>query len=204
MAKIEKIDYDSVPKHTPTMREHAQAVNDQLTAAYQSIGNMHNYWYGKRYNKLVEEFNKLIPTFSDILELIVGEIPFTLETVANNYSQADQGTKVTNAVKTAPAKITAIAILNDIGMKFITSEVEKVKTDVSKNFKAAIDKMNNYETEYKKIYWESEAAEVFANKIRKSKENIVKAFGDIESQFTTLMTQTLADVQATENANTVQ
>lgn len=204
MANITNVDYAAIPAQAQQMRTLGQELNRELTTAYQSIANMHNCWYGKRYNELVKEFNNIIPQINELLELVVGEIPFTLETIANNYSQADQGSNVTSAAKTAPNKITDLAISNDVGMKFVTSEVESVKTNVSNNFKKSKDKMNTIESAYGRIQWQSEAAEAFSSKFKKLKADIVTAFENIDSQFTNLMNQTLSDIQSTENANTVQ
>ena len=54
---------------------------------------------------------------------MVTDIPSALETVANNYSQADKGSNVTSVSKEGPKKITTISQSNDVGMKFLTSEV---------------------------------------------------------------------------------
>ncbi len=204
MAKITNVDYEAMPSQANQMRTYGQELNKELTNAYTSIQNMHSVWYGKRYNALVKEFNQLVPEINELLELIVGEIPFALETIANNYSQADKGSKVTGAAKTAPKKVVNLAMPGDVGMKFITSEVTAVKTRVSTNFKNAVNKMNVIESAYNKIQWKSEASEAFRVKFLKLKKNIIQAFNNIESSFSTLMQQTLDDIQATESANTVK
>ncbi len=64
--------------------------------------------------------------------------------------------------KTSPKKITNLTIHNDVGMKFVTSNVESVQKSVSTNFKNAKDQMNKIQAEYtKKIKWQSEASEAF-------------------------------------------
>lgn len=204
MAKIMNVDYEAIPAQAKQIRTYGQELNNELTTAYKSIADMHNSWYGKRYNSLVKEFNNLTTQLNELLELVVGEIPFALETIANNYSQADRGSNATSAAKTAPKKISNISLSNDVGMKFLTSEVSNVQKSVSNNFQKARDKMNTIETAYAKIKWQSEASEAFKAKFQKLKNNIVKAFEDINSQFTALMNQTIQDIQATENANTVK
>ena len=204
MANITNVDYAAIPSKAQQMRTLGQELNNELTTAYQRIAEMHNNWYGKRYNDLVKEFNEMIPKINELLELVVGEIPFTLETIANNYSQADQGLNVTNASKTVPKKISDLTVPEDVGMKFVTSEVESVKTNVSNNFKVSKDKMNSIESAYGQIDWKSEAAENFAIKFKKLKSDIVSSFENIDSQFGKLMSQTLSDIQSTESANTVQ
>ena len=107
MANITNVDYVAIPAQAQNMRALGQELNNELSTAYQSIANMHNCWYGKRYNELVKEFNNMVQQINELLELVVGEIPFALETIANNYSQADQGSNITSAAKTAPKMMPA-------------------------------------------------------------------------------------------------
>jgi len=204
MANIVNVDYEAIPAIARQVRAQAQELNTELVDVYASIADMHNSWYGTRYNTLVKDFNNMMPEINDLLDLVVGDIPFVLETIANNYAQADKGSSVTSAVKTTPKKISVLAMPNDVGMKFLTNEVTEIKTKVSTNFNNAKEKMNAIETTYNRIEWQSEASEAFKTKFTKLKNNIVAAFENIENQFSKLMAQTLEDIQATENANTVQ
>ena len=204
MAKIMTVDYEAIPGQASQMRSLGQTLNAELTNAYASITDMHAHWYGKRYNSLVQIFNNLIPQLDELLELVVGEIPFTLETIANNYSQADRGSNATSANKTAPNKIATIPISNDVGMRFLTQEVVAVQQSVSKNFKNSVDNMNAIENVYNGVTWQSEAADAFRARFQKLKSEIIASFEDINAQFTSLMTQTQEDIQNTESANTVQ
>ena len=154
-------------------------------------------------NALVAEFNKIVPSINELLTLVVDEIPFTLDTVANNYALADRGTGVTKAVKEVPQKILELSIPSDIGMGFITSEVESVQQRVSRGFQNARDKMNLIETEYGKITWQSESSDAFRVRFQKLKTEIINSFDNLNTQFTNLMNATKEDMQKTENANNV-
>lgn len=204
MAKIQNVDYEAMPRNAKQMRSYGQQLNLEVTNAYKSIEEMHSSWYGKRYNELVNSFNKMIPQINEMLQLVVTDIPVTLEKVANNYSQADRGSNTTTVDNTTPKKIANVKTQNDVGMKFITANVQQVQTKVSNNFKNAKDQMNKISTEYNKVKWTSEASEAFKSKFNKLKTNITKSFDEIEQQFTKLMTQTKEDIQKTETANTVQ
>ena len=203
MAKIQNVDYEAIPGQARQMRSYGKELNAEITTAYKSVADMHTSWYGKRYNALVKEFNKITANINELLSLVVTEIPFTLETVANNYSQADRGSNVTSAAKEMPKKIANISISEDVGMKFLTEQVSSVQSSVSKNFQNAKTKMNTIETEYKKIKWQSEASEAFKTKFTKLKKEIVTAFDDINTSFTKLMNQTKDDIQKAETNNTV-
>ena len=204
MAKIQNVDYEAIPGHARTMRSYGKDLNREVTSAYKSVEDMHNSWYGKRYNELIKQFNNMIPQVNEMLQLVVTEIPVTLEKVANNYSQADKGSNVTTVDNTTPSKITNIAIHNDVGMKFITANVQSTQTKVAKNFKNAKDQMNKISAEFNKVKWQSEASDAFKNKFNKLKTNITNSFDQIEQNFTKLMNQTKDDIQKTETANTVK
>lgn len=204
MANIIKVDYEAIPRQTMSMRTHGKELNAELANAYKSIEEMHRSWFGQRYNSLVVEFNKIIPSINELLSLVVDEIPFTLDTVANNYALADRGAGVTKAAKELPQKIADINMPSDIGMGFITSEVEAVQQSVSRNFQNARDKMNLIETEYGKITWQSEAADAFKARFQKLKTEISNSFDNLNTQFTNLMNATKEDMQKTENANTLK
>lgn len=203
MAKIQTVDYEKMPSQAKQMRAEGKVLNTEMTKAYKSIADMHSSWYGKRYNELVKAFNSLVPQLNEMLELVVRDIPSTLETIANNYSQADRGQNATSVDNTGANKIQNLTITNDVGLKFITSTVASVQKQVSSNFKNAKDKMNKIESMYSKITWKSEASEAFASKFKKLKTNIITSFTNIESQFSKLMEQTKSDVEKAEKANTV-
>ncbi len=203
MAKIQNVDYEAIPNQAKQMRQYGKELNNEITTAYKSVADMHISWYGKRYNDLVKEFNKLTSNINEMLTLVVTEIPFTLETVANNYAQADRGSNVTSAAKETPKKIVNLNLSNDVGMKFLTEQVSSVQLSVSKNFKNAKTKMDIIEAEYRKIKWQSEASEAFKTKFTSLKKQIVTAFEDINSSFTQLMNLTKEDIQRAETNNTV-
>ena len=204
MANISNVDYESIPGQAAQMRTYGQELNTEITTAYKSVDDMRNSWYGKRYNSLIKEFNGITDKLNELLELVVGEIPYALETIANNYSQADCGSNVVRAQNTAPNKIANISESTAVGLKFITTEVAAVQSSVSTNFDNAKGKMDTIETAYNAIAWESEASEAFRTKFVKLKADIVAAFDNIKTQFGTLMTQAQDDIQSAETSNTVQ
>lgn len=204
MAKIQTVDYEKMPSEAKQMRQEGNVLNNEMTTAYNSVKEMHSSWYGKRYNELAKSFNNMIPQLNELLELVVREIPSTLETIANNYSQADRGQNATTVDNTSAKKIENITITEDVGMRFITSTVESVQQQVERNFQKSIEQMNKIESIFNQVTWESEAADAFRNKFNKLKSNIIESFNEIKSQFTKLMNQTKEDIQSAETANTVQ
>lgn len=203
MAKIQTVDYEKMPSEAKQMRQEGNSLNNEMTNAYNNIKEMHSSWYGKRYNELVKLFNNMVPQLNELLELVVRQIPSTLEQVANNYSQADRGQNATTVDNTSAKKIENLPIINDVGMRFITTTVEGVQKQVESNFKNALEQMNKIESIFNRITWESEAADKFKSTFKKLKANITQSFSEIQSQFTKLMNQTTQDIESAEKANTV-
>ena len=204
MAKIDHVDYEAMPRQAKAMREYALELNNELRTAYSNVGEMHNSWYGVRYHELVKDFNELIPQVNDLLKLVVTEIPFAVETIANNYAQADKGQNVTSAEETSANNIENLPITNDVGMRFMTAEVANTQRSVSEKFDASKELMNKIEAEYNRVEWQSEASESFKARFNKLKNDILMAFDNINNEFSKLMTQTQQDIETTEKANTVQ
>ena len=204
MARIDHVDYEAMPRQAKAMREYALELNSELRAAYTNIGEMHNSWYGVRYNELVKDFNELIPQVNDLLKLVVTEIPFAVETIANNYAQADKGQNVTSAEETSANNIENLPITNDVGMRFMTAEVANTQRSVSEKFDASKELMNKIEAEYNRVEWQSEASESFKARFNKLKNDILMAFDNINNEFSKLMTQTQQDIETKEKENTLQ
>ena len=186
MAKIDHVDYEAMPRQAKAMREYALELNNELRTAYSNVGEMHNSWYGVRYNELVKDFNELIPQVNDLLKLVVTEIPFAVETIANNYAQADKGQNVTSAEETSANNIENLPITNDVGMRFMTAEVANTQRSVSEKFDASKELMNKIEAEYNRVEWQSEASESFKARFNKLKNDILMAFDNINNEFSKL------------------
>lgn len=200
--KISSVNYKDIPSKTKKMRTEGQNLNKEISNAYTSIGNMSKNWYGKRYNTLVESFNKMIPSLNEMLKLVLSDIPDTLDTVASNYAKAD-GDTISKSSTISPKKISNVSKSNATGMRFIESDVKTTKLNVEKNFKNAITSMDTIQKIYNSIDWKSDAASAFDNKFKTLKNNITTSFEDIKKQFNELMTQTINDMSSTEKANTV-
>ncbi len=204
MARIDRVDYVAMPGQAKKMREYALELNSELKAAYSNVAEMHNAWYGIRYNELVKDFNGLVEQINELLDLVVTKVPFTIETIANNYSKADKDQNVVSAEETAVNKIEELEITNDVGMRFMTEDVENTQRTISEKFEQSKELMNKIQAEYDRVDWESEASEAFKAKIKELKDSITMAFDNINDQFIKLMTKTQQDIENTEKANTVQ
>ena len=204
MAKIEKVDYGDLYTQAENILVYGKDLNLILERIYSNIESMHANWYGQRYNTLLKEFNDMLPQINSLLVLVVGELPFALKTIANNYSNADIGEDVKSASKETPKDIADISIPNDVGMKFISTDVETTRTTISSDFGSAKEKMEKIQGVVNNLLWESDASATFAKKFSSIKTNIVASFENINSSFEKLMKQAQQDIQLAEKANTVQ
>ena len=203
MAKIESVDYNDLPRVANTISSTATQLYNELKNAYAEVSNMHNNWYGKRYNALVTEFNNLVPELNEMLKLTMHDIPYTLRLVANNYSQADGAGNIQTATDDANT-IAQLSTFNDTGMRFVTENVEASQKKVTGNFTNASNDMDQIYTDFKTAKWTSEAATAFDSKLNSLKNSIKAQLENLNKSFVSLMTQTLSDMASTETANTVE
>ncbi len=204
MAKITNVDYNKMPSDAKNIRENGQLLYHTFAEIYNNVSSMHESWYGQRYSELVKQFNNLRPSLKSILQLVIGDIPFALETVANNYAIADTGSPVGGAEKTDPREIEELPVPSDTTERFISEEVETYKTTISEQFRDAMDRMDVIEQNYNGIVWESEAADAFKTKFSSLKSEIKGSLLNLMSQFNNLMGKALSDFNTTEGSNTVE
>lgn len=203
MANVIESDYQGIQRTAENIRTMGEDLNREIAKAYQSVAEMHSSWYGIRYNTLVKDFNNLIPQINRMLELVVVQIPNTLDQIAQNYSRMDTQ-PLSAKTRSTLQKISDLSISNDVGMRFLTGEVSEIQTKVSNNFKNSTNKMNEIESACGSMNWRSEAATAFTNEFKRIKNQISTEFENINTQFVKLMNQAIEDMEATEKANTVQ
>jgi uncharacterized protein YukE len=204
MAKIDNVDYNAIPALAEQMKTYGQELNGILSLVYQVVEDLHSYWTGGAYNELVGQFNIMIPALNKILELVVGQIPVALGTIANNYGLADTGSIVQSVVEAVSNNIVELPISNDAILSYDSAKVEEIRETIANYFRNAIDKMNQVESIFAIIPWKSEASEAFEARFNKIKADVIASFENILNSFLNLMAQTEANMQAAENANTVQ
>lgn len=202
MANIES-DYEATYKQATPILETAQALNRNIGNVYGTIGNMHTVWFGIRYNELVQAFNNMIDDLNSVLKLVVTDIPFSLKTVANNYSQADRGVNCGPAEQVGSTPIEALPTPADVGMKFEEAPVTEYKGRVENYISQAISNMQQIETLFNQVHWESEAATNYRTSLKNDREKISRAFDDVKQTFATKMTQSIEDINRAESSSNV-
>ena len=199
MASVQNVDYEEIPSKARTMRQLGKDINGKLTKIYNSIDEMHDYWYGIRFNELEMSFNDLVSDMNELLQLTVGDIPFVLETIANNYARLDRGMALTSAVNISPIRIPLLDIKNDVGMRFISSEVINIHESIKHDFEIVVSDLNEYQSIFSQIDWNSEVANIYKSKFDRIKASFNNQIDDFNAKIDAIIIQTEEDVENAEN-----
>ena len=202
MPRIEVVDYNALQKSAGTIREGGSALMNVMQQAFTKIGGMSSAWYGKRYNMLVDEFNKVIPALNEISQLTMADFPNALDAIAVNYARADMEELSPNQ-SDATTKISEIAHSQAVGLRFVTSEVESVHSEIKTCFTNANSQLESIDGICNSLPWTSEAQEAFVATFKNLKGQIQQSFDTIINAFNTLVEGVKSDMAATESANTI-
>jgi len=204
MARISSVDYKEFPLKANKMRDTALQLNQEIVTSYTEISNMQSTcWHGARYNDLAKNCNEVIPDLEKLLRLVVTEIPFKLEQVANNYSLADTKSKMVAEREEPYTKVPVIPTSNETSMQFLTSEVAHVKSQVERSFTNVLNKLDEFESLFNSLNWESEAADRFRQEFLSLKKVTRNAIENIQKLFVTLMAKAGEEMQLAESSNTI-
>lgn len=197
-----EVNYKEMPAKATQMQNLGRSLNGELSAAWTSVNDLRSTWYGVRYNSLISLFNKVTDSVNKILSLVVVTIPEQLGTIAKNYSVVD-GDPVAAVEPGSVNAIEAIADSDTTKMSYEEGPASEVRASVSNNFNAAKGYMEDIMNTFNTIDWISDARDNYQTQLTSLKSEIVGALDGINSQFTTLMQEASADMQAAENANNV-
>lgn len=205
MANIGNVDYMSIPAKTDQMRGVGRELNEKMQSMYDKIKELHEFWYGERYNRLVEGFNKIRPSVNNIVELIFTQLPASLDTIANNYSKLDRSMNIRTVSDEKPRIIEELPKMDDTGkFRFISNSVAEVKQEVEAKISKGIELIDEFENIYRTIDWESDAATSYKSVFARLKEEVVTSLNNLKKDFTELMLQAEQDAKLTEDTNTVE
>ena len=195
----------SIPAKTDQMRGVGRELNEKMQNMYDKIRELHEFWYGERYNRLVEGFNKIRPSVNNIVELIFTQLPASLDTIANNYSKLDRSMNIRTVSDEKPRIIEELPKMDDTGkFRFISNSVAEVKQEVEAKISKGIELIDEFENIYRTIDWESDAATAYQSLFAKLKEEVVTSLNNLKKDFTELMLQAEQDAKLTEDTNTVE
>lgn len=122
-----------------------------------------------------------------------------METIANDYSNLDRGMSLISAVNTSPIRILLLDIKNDVGIGFISSEVITIHDSIKQDFETVERYLNEYQSIFSQIEWNSETANVYKSKFDRIKASFNNKIDDIYAKFDAIIIQTEEDVENAEN-----
>lgn len=204
MSSEVRVDYENMPSQSDKIRNTALELNGRLTAVYQKVTEMHAHWYGKRYNELVTKFNELAPQLNQFLEVIVAEVPYMFEGIANNFSEVDIQQNIATARKESYKKIEEIPVIDDVGMRYIQEEVANVQTEILSDFTSAKELMDSMQKTVQQIVLECDGADEFRRQFRTLTNAFKQVLDNVEAQFTELMNKDREAIETAEKSNTTK
>ena len=199
-----KIDYERIPEQSKNIRGLAREINNKLLKAYSKIAEMHVCWYGKRYNELVIKFNELVPQFNQFLDVIVGEVPYMFERIANSISDIDIQQNVAVPQKESVQKIQILPVINDVGVRYISNEVEELNVSIVEILQEAEDTMEGIKRIVEQIGLECDGASEFKSQFTRLSEAFQYTINNVEKQFGELMKQDKELMETAEKKNQVE
>ena len=122
-----------------------------------------------------------------------------METIANDYSKLESGMDSTSPVNISPIRIQLLDIKNDVGMRFISSEVITIHESIKQDFETVVSDLNEYQGIFSQIDWNSDAANVYKSKFDRIKASFNNKIDDINAKFDAIIIQTEEDVENAEN-----
>lgn len=179
-------------------------INDRILDVYKQVAEMHTHWYGKRYNELVSKFNELAPQFNKFLEVIVSQIPYMFDAIANDFSGIDIQQNVATARKEGYKSIQEIQIFNDVGMRYLQSEVDPYRTEIVSDFRSAKELMDSMQKNVEQIILQCDGADEFRSQFRNLVSSFKQVLDNVESQFVELMNKDREQIEKAEKLNTTK
>ena len=199
-----KNDYNSMSKLAQEIRDEGKLINNSLITAYNEVKSMYDAseWRGISYNELVGDFQKISPDLEEILKIVVQNVPYALETVANNYSVADSGSKVKPAVNEPPKKLPTLILGQTKYMQYEEGKIATRADKICKELDSVINRIDSIDAKFGKIQWEGIAADAFKVKFKNLKNKTKSALESIRKQFKQIIDTRKENMRRTEKANT--
>ena len=196
-----EIDYENIPAQSKNIRGLAREINNKLLNVYGKIAEMHVCWYGKRYNELVTNFNELVPQFNQFVDVIVGEVPYMFEKIANSISDVDVKYNVAVPQRESVQKIQLLPVIDDVGMRYISAEVDEINTNVVKMLQDAEDTMEGIKRIVEQINIDCDGSAEFKNQFSRLSDAFQYTINNVEKQFSELMKQDKELIETAEKKN---
>ncbi len=201
MSSVVVIDYENIPTNSNAIRNYAKEINQKLLDVYKQIEGLHEYWYGQRYNELVAEFNKIVANLNQFLNILVLEVPSVYEQIANEFSNVDIQKNIATIQKEDAIKIQEIEIKKDEGMKFITSDAERIQKLITTDFNDTSTLIDSIQRAMVQINIKCDGIDEFNSELTKLINVYKDVIANIIQSFTKLMNTAKAQIELAEKTN---
>ena len=201
MSSVVVIDYENIPTNSNAIRNYAKEINQKLLDVYKQIEGLHEYWYGQRYNELVAEFNKIVANLNQFLNILVLEVPSVYEQIANEFSNVDIQKNIATIQKEDAIKIQEIEIKKDEGMKFITSDAERIQKLITTDFNVTSTLIDSIQRAMVQINIKCDGIDEFNSELTKLINVYKDVIANIIQSFTKLMNTAKAQIELAEKTN---
>lgn len=201
MSSVVVIDYENIPTNSNAIRNYAKEINQKLLDVYKQIEGLHEYWYGQRYNELVAEFNKIVANLNQFLNILVLEVPSVYEQIANEFSNVDIQKNIATIQKEDAIKIQEIEIKKDEGMKFITSDAERIQKLITTDFNDTSTLIDSIQRAMVQINIKCDGIDEFNSELTKLINVYKDVIANIIQSFTKLMNTAKAQIELADKTN---
>lgn len=199
--RVQSVDYSQIATASATVAKEASDINIAAKKVFDLVQDLHISWTGRRYNNLVEQFNKIVTDMNSLLNLVVTDLPYFLSSAANIYSQAVEGRNITTVIVNKPNNISKLPVYNDKNIKFLEEAAKDKNVAISNQFNEIKSSMATIQSVLNSINWESQTSREFKDTFTKLKTKIDTYLTEIKTAYAKLMNSAITDMQAIENIN---
>lgn len=146
----------------------------------------------------------MAPVLNEYLKVVVTEIPYMFDEIANEISNFDIQQNVTTARKDEFQKIQEISIINDVGMRYLQNEVVNYQTNIEADFNTVKDYMSLIQKIVNQMQLQCDGSDEFRTQFKKFVDSFKQVLDNIQTSFTKLMNQDREEMENAEKANTVK
>ena len=199
-----KVDYKSFPDIIRQIRVDAHDINLEIKEAFIAMNQCHSVWTGDRYNTMVEKFNGIVDDVNKILVLIVRDIPFTLETIYNNYE--DHNTDTKKGVVTTPVSIIPLEVPGEEPLSILGNDESVVQpyiNRVTNSFDTSTKKLEKIQNYINNLEWQGTARTELVTSLASLKNKITISFESISDSFKKLVEESVDAILRAESSNNV-
>ena len=149
----------------------------------------------------------MIPEFNNIISDVSTDIPNVLRTIAQNYGNFDTDNFSGGSAETSSA-LTALTVPTETAIYFDDAAVEAAKKTILGKFADA----KGYITSAKGVVdsmlssneWAGTAADTCQGKLTNYQDTVNRSLEQLSTDFETAINNTIADLKAAEDANTLK